>query len=79
MTQDELVKKMQLAFEELCKDNTPKAFVAITVDKDMMVNYASYGVETAGTIDLLEHMIEYIKSNQESEDDFGRDENTTIH
>ena len=79
MTQDELVKKMQQAFEDLCREGPPKAFVANTVDKDMMVNYASYGVETNGTIDLLEHMIEYIKSNQESEDNFGRDENTTIH
>ena len=79
MAQDELVKKMQEVVEELCKDGPPEAFVTVAVDKDMAVSYVTYGIETGGTIDLLEHMVEYIKNKQESEDDFGRDEKTTIH
>jgi hypothetical protein len=73
-----LVEKMQQAFKDLCEENPPRAFLAITVGEDMMVNFASYGVETGGTIDLLEHMLEYIKS-KESEDEYGRDESTKFH
>ena len=73
-----LQEQMQQAFKDLCDENPPKAFLAITVGEDMMVNFASYGVETSGTIELLEHMLEYIKS-KESEDEYGREDNTKFH
>ena len=76
--QNTLNEKIQEAFGDLCKENPPRAFLAITVGEDMMVNFASYGVENAGTVELLEHMLEYIKS-KESEDDYGRDEDTKFH
>lgn len=78
-TESEIVEQMQSAFKQLCDINPPRAFLAITIGKDMMVNFASYGVETAGTIELLESMLEYIKQKEESEDEFGRDQNTSIH
>ena len=69
---------MAQAFADLCKENPPRAFLAITVGEDMMVNFASYGLENVGSIELLEHMLEYIKS-KESEDDYDRDEDTKLH
>ena len=75
---DNLTEQMQQAFADLCKENPPRAFIAITIGMDRMVNFASYGVENEGTITLLEHMLEYIKS-KESEDEYGRDGNTKIH
>jgi len=44
----------------------------------MMVNFVTYGVDNAGTLDLLSHMIDHIKQ-KESEDDYGREEGTTLH
>ena len=76
--QTTLSEKMSQAFADLCEENPPRAFLAITVGEDMMVNFASYGLENAGSIELLEHMLEYIKS-KESEDDYGRDEDTKFH
>lgn len=78
MEQIKLNEKMKKAFADLCEENPPRAFIAITIGEDMMVNFASYGVENAGTIDLLEHMLEYIKS-KESEDEYGREDNTKFH
>lgn len=78
MDQTTLNEKMQQAFRDLCEENPPRAFIAITVGEDLMVNFASFGVEEDGTIELLEHMLEYIKS-KESEDEFGREEDTPIH
>jgi hypothetical protein len=76
--QTKLTEAMKTAFADLCEENPPRAFVAITVGEDMMVNFASYGVENAGTIELLEHMLEYIRS-KESEDEFGKQDDTTVH
>ena len=76
--QTTLNEKMAQAFADLCEENPPRAFLAITVSEDMMVNFASYGLENVGSIELLEHMVEYIKS-KESEDDYGRDEDTKLH
>ena len=76
--QTTLSEKMSQAFADLCEENPPRAFLAITVGEDMMVNFASYGLENAGSIELLEHMLEYIKS-KESEDDYDRDEDTKLH
>ena len=76
--QTTLSEKMSQAFADLCEENPPRAFLAITVGEDMMVNFASYGLENVGSIELLEHMLEYIKS-KESEDDYGRDEDTKFH
>ena len=78
MDQTTLNEKMQQAFRDLCEENPPRAFIAITVGEDLMVNFASFGVENEGTVELLEHMLEYIKS-KESEDEFGREEDTPIH
>ena len=78
MEQTKLTEAMKEAFADLCEENPPRAFLAITVGEDMMVNFASYGVENAGTIELLEHMLEYIRS-KESEDEFGREDDTPIH
>jgi len=76
--QNKLTEKMQQAFNDLCKENPPQAFVAVTVGEDMMVNFVTYGVDNAGTLDLLSHMIDHIKQ-KESEDDYGREEGTTLH
>ena len=73
-----LNEKIAQAFRDLCEENPPRAFLAITVGDDMMVNFASYGVDNAGTVELLAHMLEYIKS-KESEDDYGRDQDTKLH
>ena len=78
MDQTTLNEKMQQAFRDLCEENPPRAFIAITVGEDLMVNFASFGVEEDGTIELLEHMLEYIKS-KESEDEFGKQDDTTVH
>lgn len=78
MDQTTLNEKMQQAFQDLCEENPPRAFIAITVGEDLMVNFASFGVEQEGTVELLEHMLEYIKL-KESEDEFGREEDTPIH
>lgn len=77
--QRSLEEQIQSAFKTLCDENPPRAFIAITVGEDMMVNFASFGVETAGTLELLEHMLDYIKQKEENEDEFGRNGNTKIH
>jgi len=77
-TKDKPTEIMKQAFSDLCDKNTPQVFIAVTVDKDMMVNFASYGVDQEGTVDLLNHMLDYIKEH-ESEDEFGKDDNTTLH
>ena len=76
--QNKLTEKMQQAFVDLCEENPPQAFVAITIGEDLMVNFASYGMDDNGTVDLLMHMVEHIKK-QESEEDYGREEGTTLH
>lgn len=76
--QTTLNEKMVQAFVDLCEENPPKAFLAITIGEDMMVNFASFGVDNAGTVELLAHMLEYIKS-KESEDEFGKQDDTTVH
>lgn len=76
--QQKITEMMQQAFAELCNENPPSAFLAVTVGNDMMVNFATLGIDDIGTIELLEHMLEYIKA-KESEDDFGREDDTTIH
>jgi hypothetical protein len=43
-----------------------------------MVNFATLGLDTAGTLELLNHMIEYIKQ-KESDNEFGREDTTKIH
>lgn len=78
MEQSKLTEAMKTAFADLCEENPPRAMLAITVGEDMMVNFASYGVEPASSIELLEHMLEYIKSKG-NEDDYGREEDTPIH
>ena len=77
--QPTLLEKIQTAFGELCKENPPKAFLAITIGEDLMVNFASYGIDTAGTLELLAHMQEYIKQKEQNEDEYGRDHATKIH
>ena len=72
-------QQIQAAFAALCKENPPRAFVAITIGEDLMVNFATIGLDTAGTLELLNHMIEYIKQKEESEDEFGRTDATKVH
>lgn len=74
-----LSDEMQRAFKQLCDENSPVAFVAITVGKDRMVNFASYGVDTVSTLDLLEHMQEFIKQKEQKEDEHGKTNSTTLH
>lgn len=76
--QQKLMEHMQQAFRTLCEENPPRAFLAITVGEDMMVNFVTYGVESDGAIELLEHMLEHIKS-KESEDHYGRNQDTKFH
>jgi hypothetical protein len=78
---DEMIELMKETFVELCKKNPPEAFIAFTVGKDMMVNFASYGLDQTSTVDLLKHMLVYIQEKPENEEeiDFGKDDNTTIH
>jgi|SaaInl5LU_22_DNA_1037371.scaffolds.fasta_scaffold120773_2 hypothetical protein len=78
---DEMIEIMTETFVKLCKSNPPEAFIAFTVGKDMMVNFASYGLDQTSTVDLLKHMLEYIEEKNpiEEEIDFGKDDNTTIH
>jgi hypothetical protein len=70
---------MKEAFAELCDRNPPSAFVAFTIGEDMMVNFASYGLDNEAIADLLNHMLTYIKESDESEENFGKDNNTTLH
>lgn len=78
MNADTKQEQILAAFAELCKENPPKAFVAITVGEDLMVNFATMGLADAGTVELLQHMLDYIKQ-KESEDEFGRSDGTKIH
>ena len=74
-------EQIQQAFDTLCNENSPIAFLAITIGEDMMVNFASYGVDSQGAVELLEHMLEFIRNKQEqqAEDEYGRDNNTKMH
>lgn len=72
-------QQIEAVFKSLCDENLPKAFVAITIGEDLMVNFATLGLDTAGTLELLNHMIEYIKQKEESEDEFGRKDTTKVH
>jgi hypothetical protein len=71
-------EKMQYAFRQLLSENNPRAFFALTIGEDFMVNFASYGVDNDGILELLQYMIEYIKK-EKAEDQYGRDEDTKIH
>ncbi len=70
--------QIQAAFAALCKENPPRAFVAITIGEDLMVNFARLGLSDAGTIELLQHMLEYIKQ-KESDNEVGKANTTKIH
>ena len=41
---DSNVDRIKHAFNILCDENEPQIFLAITIDKDFMVNYASFGI-----------------------------------
>lgn len=69
------VAKIKTAFNMLCDEHQPQIFLAVTVDKDMMVSYASYGVENQDAIELLKHMIEYFKEGDATDEQ----EDRTIH
>jgi hypothetical protein len=71
-------QQIQAAFAALCKENPPRAFVAVTVGEDLMVNFATMGLSDGGAIELLQHMLDYIKQ-KESDNEFGREDTTKIH
>lgn len=71
-------QQIQAAFAALCKENPPRAFVAVTVGEDLMVNFATMGLSDSGAIELLQHMLDYIKQ-KESDNEFGREDTTKIH
>ena len=73
------IKLMKEAFAELCDRNPPSAFTAFTIGEDMMVNFASYGLDNEAIVDLLNHMLTHIEELNESEENFGKDDDTTIH
>lgn len=77
MSEDKIVGKIKDAFNKLCDDSQPQIFLAIAIDKDFMVNYASFGVDDKDAINILEHMIEYFKQDGEDADD--GEENRTVH
>ena len=82
-TDDPTVQKIKGAFNQLVDDCQTQVFLAISVDKDFMVNFASYGVDDADAINLLEHMIAYFKGNDQDElkekDNDNGTKNRTIH
>lgn len=73
-----VTEKIKNAFGMLCDEHSPELFLAITIDKDNKVNYASYGINDAEAISILEHMIEFFKNNGEDDQDIGQ-ENRTVH
>ena len=78
-TAEELRARAEAAFKSLCDEHPPNAFIAVTVGEDLMVNFAMLGLDTKGAVELLQHMIEYLKEKNESEDEFGRSNTTKIH
>lgn len=77
MSEDPIVGKIKNAFNILCDESQPRIFLAVTIDKDFMVNYASFGVDDKDAVNILEHMIEYFK--QDGEDTTDEQEDRTIH
>ena len=73
------INLMKEAFAELCDRNPPSAFAAFTIGEDMMVNFASYGLDNQAIVDLLNHMLTHIEELDESEENFGKDNDTTLH
>jgi len=71
-------QQIEAVFKSLCDENLPKAFVAITIGEDLMVNFATMGLSDSGAIELLQHMLDYIKQ-KESDNEFGREDTTKIH
>jgi len=58
-------------FERLCIKSNPVAFVAITIDEDLMTSFACSDILTEDAADVLEQMAEFLreKAKEESEDD----------
>lgn len=75
----DLNEKMHQVLDELIEINTPQAFMVITVGEDLMVNYAMFGMDADGAIELLTHTIEYVKQVKGTEDEYGRDKETRLH
>lgn len=75
---DLISEKIKTAFNMLCEEHNPQLFLAITIDKDNAVNYASYGINDDEAIAILEHMITYFKDNGE-DDQYIDQENRTVH
>ena len=75
---DLISEKIKTAFNMLCEEHNPQLFLAITIDKDNAVNYASYGINDEEAIAILEHMITYFKDNGE-DDQYIDQENRTVH
>lgn len=74
---DSNIDRIKHAFNILCDENEPQIFLAITIDKDFMVNYASFGINDKDAVNILEHMIEYFK--QDGDNDTDEQEDRTIH
>lgn len=78
MSEEKIKEQIKQVFEDLCEESPPTAFISVVIGNDGMVNFASYGLTDPNTVELLEYMIEYFKKD-ESEDDYGRTKDTTIH
>lgn len=63
-------------FRHLCEKSEPEAFLAITVDADMMTSFACAGVTTEDAVSVLEQMADYLRSQLEEKEE---DEQPTKH
>lgn len=58
-------------FEKLCTKSDPAAFVAITIDEDLMTSFVCSDILTEDAADVLEQMAEFLraKTKEETADD----------
>lgn len=64
-------KEYTMLFEKLCAKSNPAAFLAITIDEDLMTSFACSDILTEDAADVLEQMAEFLraKAKEESQDD----------
>jgi hypothetical protein len=55
-------------FRQLCEKSEPTSFLAITIDSDLMTNFACSGISAVDSAEVLEQMAEYLRNQYSMEE-----------
>jgi len=55
-------------FRQLCDAGETDAFVAITIDSEMMTSFACAGIDSEDAAEVLEQMADYLRNRYKSKE-----------